>query len=86
MPLTLYMDHLSQPSRAVHMTLRFLEIPFNLVEVRVSSLENLKPEFLLINPLGKGSFLSAYVSTRNQGWRLHTDGESLDHAVPDSES
>ena len=52
--MKLYMDFLSQPSRAVFMTLKFLSIPFEIKEVRVSRLENRRPEFLAINALGTG--------------------------------
>jgi len=51
MPLTLYWFPISQPSRAVHWYLLLNEIPFDSVLVDLTKGEQMKPEFLALNPL-----------------------------------
>ncbi|XP_044766831.1 glutathione S-transferase 1-like [Coccinella septempunctata] len=51
MPLTLYMENLSPPSRAVMMTIEALGISVEYVTVNLAKKEHLKPEFLKKNPL-----------------------------------
>mmetsp|Transcript_26794 Transcript_26794/g.23736 ORF Transcript_26794/g.23736 Transcript_26794/m.23736 type:complete len:86 (-) Transcript_26794:416-673(-) len=51
--VTIYMDYISQPSRAVLAFCIFNKIPHKVVEVRVMKGEHLKPEFKAINPFRK---------------------------------
>lgn len=54
MSLKLYIDHLSQPSRAVHMFCLLNKIPFEIKETRLGRGDHKLPEFLeKINPIGQ---------------------------------
>ncbi len=53
MTINLYMDYMSQPSRAVWAFCLLNKIPTQVHEVRISKLEMKSPEFKKINPMGK---------------------------------
>ena len=48
----MYLDHFSQPCRAVHAFCVEAGIPFTIRETRLAKGENLHPDFLRINPWG----------------------------------
>jgi len=48
--MKVYIDHLSQPSRAVLVVLAKLNVPFELHEVRVNAREQMKEDFAKVNP------------------------------------
>ncbi|XP_054159967.1 uncharacterized protein LOC128958177 [Oppia nitens] len=50
MPIDLYTTPLSPPARAVHMTLKRLNIDANIIEINLQNGDHLKPEFLKLNP------------------------------------
>ena len=50
--MDLYVDHMSQPSRACLTICHMEGIPINEIEVSFIRKENRNPEFLKINPLG----------------------------------
>ncbi len=52
-PVKLYIDYLSQPSRAVLALCLLAKIPYEVNEVRVLKLDQLKPEFKKMNPMRK---------------------------------
>lgn len=52
--MKVYIDYLSQPSRAVLIVLRKINIPFEIVETRIQDGAHRSPEFTKINPLKKG--------------------------------
>jgi len=52
-PITLYLDYLSQPSRAVLAFCLFNKIPHKIEEVHILQGQHLKPRFSKINPLKK---------------------------------
>lgn len=54
MALQLYIDFMSQPSRAVWIVFKMLKVDFQVKETRIMNGDNRKPEFLKLNPLGKG--------------------------------
>jgi hypothetical protein len=54
MSLQVFVDHLSQPSRAVLIVLKMLNVPFEVKETRISKMENRTPEFVKISPTKKG--------------------------------
>lgn len=50
-PITLYIDHLSQPSRAVYALIKYTNIPHKVINIRVQKGDHLSPEFTKLNPL-----------------------------------
>ena len=52
-PITVYLDYMSQPSRAVLALLKFNNIPHRVVAIRVQKGEHLTPEYQKVNPLQK---------------------------------
>ncbi len=52
-PIELYIDHASQPSRAVHHLALLLGLPVKLVVIFLGKGESKTPAFLAINPMGK---------------------------------
>jgi len=50
-PVTIFIDHLSQPSRAVHWFVRLAGIEFNIHEIRLLKGQHRNPEFAAINPM-----------------------------------
>ena len=52
MSVELYIEHFSQPSRALMAFCVEAKIPHTLKEVRLAKLENFKPDFLKISPWG----------------------------------
>lgn len=49
-PVKLFIDHASQPSRAIVVFCRVANIPHEIVDTRISKMDHLKPEFAKINP------------------------------------
>lgn len=52
MKIRLYMDYLSQPSRAVYCFFLITKTPHEIHETRVTRQDNKTPEYLKLNPLG----------------------------------
>jgi glutathione S-transferase len=53
MSVKIYLDYMSQPSRAVYAYCKAAEIPHEVIEVRIVSGDLRKPEFQKINPMRK---------------------------------
>lgn len=57
MSLKLYMDYISQPSRAVLSLLLITKTPHEIVETRISKQQNRTSEYLQLNPLATVPFI-----------------------------
>ena len=53
MPLKIYLDWMSQPSRALVAFCLMNKIPYEVVETKIAEGKTRSPEFKMINPLGK---------------------------------
>lgn len=53
MVIKLYIDYMSQPSRAVWALCLIGQVPIEITEVRISKLEMRSEEFRKINPMAK---------------------------------
>ncbi|KAL3499352.1 hypothetical protein ACH5RR_038445 [Cinchona calisaya] len=79
MKLKLYVDHVSQPSRAVLIFCRVNGIDFEEVKVDISKRQHLSPEFAEINPMKK---LPAIVDGRFKLFESHAILQYLACAFP----
>jgi len=64
MPLKLYIDWLSQPSRFVATVFDLLRVPHEIVEVRIGEGKQRTPDFAKINQFRKGKKEKLKISAR----------------------